>query len=146
MIIDPDDHPKRYSDPSEAFADAARRLRDEVLTDDSVRAVCVMVGPPGSGKSTWVRDSGADKWETVVDGCHADAPKRRALAKRISDAGKRPIAVYMKTPVEECLRRNNKRQPPKRVPSTVIRRQARELEKRPPRRVEGWAEVIEVTP
>jgi predicted kinase len=141
MIIDPDDHPKRYTDSGEAFADASRRLRDEVLADPSVDAVHVMVGPPGSGKSHWASNHSG---RAIVDGCHADAGRRRALAKRIKDAGKRPVAVWVKTPPAECLRRNNKRQPPKRVPRQVIQRQAWELEKRPPRRSEGWAEVIVV--
>ena len=147
MILDPDEHPERYSDPSKAFADVRRRLRDEVLTDPDVRRVHVMVGPPGSGKSTHAkRYEGAYTAAVTIDGCHALAPERRRLARQIRDAGKLPIAVYMRTPLDECLRRNNRRDPPKRVSPSVVRRMARELEIRPPRKVEGWHEVIEVRP
>ena len=141
MIIDPDEHPQRHSEPELAFADAARRLRDEVLVDPEVREVFVMVGPPGSGKSTLARRLGA---VVVLDGCHSNAAKRRALAKQIRDAGKLPIAIWLRTALEECLRRNNRRDPPRRVPPSVVRRMARELEIRPPRRAEGWHEVREV--
>ena len=148
MIIDPDEHPDRHRDPATAFADARRRLRDEVLTDERVRRVYVMIGAPGSGKSTHAKELRRDDFRAderaYVDGCHADAPERRRLARQIRDAGKIPIAVFMRTPLAECLRRNNQREPPRRVPPSTVRRMSFELEKRPPRKVEGWHEVIEV--
>jgi predicted kinase len=152
MIIDPDDHPDRHSTDrakhSEAFADAARRLKN-LLRAPQFKRVYVMVGVAGSGKSTKAKELDQDPNRSlhfIVDGCHTNANLRRALAGRIKDEGKVPIAVHMKTPPAESLRRNNARQPPKRVPSQVIARQHRELEIRPPRRAEGWAEVIEVKP
>ena len=147
MIIDPDEHPERHSNPAAAFADARRRLRDDVLTDENVRRVYVMVGAPGSGKSTYAKRRRGEFREDArayVDGCHADAPERRRLARQIRDAGKIPIAVFMRTPLAECLRRNNQREPPRRVPPSVVRRLSFELDKRPPRKIEGWHEVIEV--
>lgn len=143
MILNPDDHPERWTKPSEAFAHVARTLRDVVLKDPEVKRVMVMVGGPGSGKSTWAKEHDD---EAVLDACHASAKTRRELARRIRAAGKQAIAVWMNTPLEVAIRRNNRRDPPRRVPSETIRRQHRELEKRPPRPVEGWGEVIEVVP
>ena len=145
VILDPDEHEQRYTDPPEAFAHVARTLRDEILPDPSIHTIYVMIGPPGSGKSTWAKENAAPG-SCILDACHAYPPKRKAILGRLKRCGKRAVAVWMRTPLFTCWDQDARRGPPKTVGRTKIGAQYEEIESNPPRLSQGWDEVIEVKP
>ena len=135
----------------------------------------VMVGLPGSGKSTWASQKGlpvhsSDSIRKELYGDEAiqgDGEKVFSILRKriahdlragqdcICDAtnltqrtrkqfaqwpGAKTVAVWVNTPLEECLRRNANRS--RIVPENVIQRMAKNLT--PPHIFEGFAQVIEV--
>lgn len=141
--LNPDHHPDRYINPGEAFAAYARALRDVVLPDASIRTVYVMVGCPGSGKShvaeQMVGSLGPDS--AVLDACHADRAKRRALARKLRRAGKVAVAVYVRTPLDIAQARDSLRPADRRVGLLKIGQQHSALRREPPVPAEGWDRV-----
>lgn len=145
MILCPDDQPERWTNPAEAFAHVARTLRDEVLPDPDITTVFVMVGPPGSGKSTWAQREEQRPIAVTLDACHADPKRRRALVKRIKAAGKRAVAVWMQTPLSVCLARNGDREQHRVVPARKVLEQHVALRRGGgPNMAEGWDDIIRV--
>lgn len=124
----------------EAFAEAARQLRAH-LADPAVRTVIVLVGIPGAGKTTWCAAQPPDDSTVVYDVVNADPKRRAALARRISAAGKVPVAVHLVTPLSLALVRNAERPPWRRVPEAFVRQAAIKLRRDPPKLAEGWARV-----
>lgn len=127
----------------EAWAQAHRALRSE-LADPAVRDVLVMIGCPGSGKSSWLSWQVDVDERVAFDAVNADPARRRALAKRIADAGKHPIAVVVRSPLALCIDRNAARPPDRRVPEAVLRRAWAHLLCWPVMHDEGWLEVWRV--
>lgn len=137
-----DEGPGRYD--AEAVGDAwSLAWRDFAthLQHADVTTVLVPVGPPGSGKSHWVRQQPADSSVLVFDATWCNPARRAGLCKRIRDAGKRPVAVVFTTPLQVCLARNDDRPPGRRVPRGMLERSALQLKRAPVWRREGWAEV-----
>jgi predicted kinase len=148
MLLAPDDllppGPARWTREtvSAAWQTCRRQLR-EALAHPAVERVLVLVGVPGSGKSTWARDH--EQPDVVVfDACWAEPGRRAALAAQIRAAGKVPIAVWVRTPLEVCRERNALRPPDRRVPDVALLRAAVALRHAPPTVAEGWAAVWEV--
>ena len=145
VVIRPDDllpqGPGRWTRETvgQAWAEAHRRLR-AALADPAVLEVVVLIGVPGAGKTTW--SSGQDRPRAVAfDAVFADPRRRAAIARRIVAAGKVATAVYVRTPLGECLRWNADRPAWRRVPEAFMRRVARQLLQWPPRRAEGWTRI-----
>lgn len=140
-----DDGPERYAPEqvrdawSLAWRDFATHLqRPEVTT------VLVPVGPPGAGKTHWLREQPADGSVLVFDATWCDAARRIALVRRVRDAGKTPIAVVFTTHLQVCVARNEERPIGRRVPVGLIQQSAARLRSSPVWRREGWAEVRRV--
>ena len=153
-ILCPDDHPDRWwrGDPAkrgEAFASINRALRDEVLPDPKVRRVIVMVGTAGAGKSTTAAELAKVDWQqgtVIVDACHDTPAARISLVKRIRAAGKMAVAVVLRTPAAECVRRDAERPVGRKVGRQIIERKARELRLHPPTKAEGWSSIVFLDP
>lgn len=128
----------------EAFAACARALRDEVLPDPAIRAVWVLIGVPGAGKTTWVGSQPDDPAVAVYDVVNADRGRRAKLAQRIRAAGKDAVAVHVRTPLSLCLLRQEQRPVWRRVPEAFIRRTALDLRLNPPELAEGWSRIVVV--
>jgi SPP1 gp7 family putative phage head morphogenesis protein len=140
-----DEGPGRYE--AEAVGDAwALAWRDFAthLQHADVTTVLVPVGPPGAGKSHWIRHQPADSAVLVFDATWCNPARRVALCRRIRDAGKRPVAVVYTTPLQVCLARNDDRPNGRKVPRGMLERSALQLKRAPVWRREGWAEVLTV--
>jgi predicted kinase len=146
MIIEPD---QGYYDAGQyvwtperrdaAWEDSFARLR-QALAAGGIRKVILLLGVPGSGKSTHARRADAD--DVVVFDGYFGVRARRARALEIArDAGVPVEAVWIDTPLDECLARNDRRSPDRRVPYEVIRAMAAELTADPPTLAEGFAAV-----
>lgn len=134
---------RTQADVGEAWAEAHRQLR-AALARDTVTTVVVMIGVPGAGKSTWIKMQPHDPRIVVFDAVFADRKRRAAMARRIRRAGKAAVAVWVQTPIDECLRRNALRPEWRRVPEPFIRRVAGQLQAAPPTTTEGWDKVLHI--
>lgn len=105
-------------------------------------ALVLMVGLPGSGKSTWLARH-AEPGRVYFDATLTHRRDRRTLIKL---AGAVPVhAVWLHTPLAECLARNALREGDRRVPDAVIARMAAGLA-HPPDVSEGLVSVLRIEP
>lgn len=131
----------------------------------------VMCGVPGSGKTTYskqiaeehdlirfsfdeMRCFGLESFmrpalealregkSVILDTTNLRINVRAKILQAVADIPCRKVAVYMDTPLEECIRRNANREC--RLPDFVIESAHRSLQ--PPTLDEGWDEVKEVKP
>lgn len=127
----------------EAWKSAHRMLRG-ALANPTITTVMVTVGCPGSGKSTWLAEQPDLEHVAAFDAVWADVARRRAMAKRIADAGREGLAVCVHTPIDTCIARNAARPPARRVPEAFLRRAWADLQRFPVDVAEGWADVWHV--
>jgi predicted kinase len=85
------------------------------------REVVLLMGAPGSGKSTWVAR------EAREDSLYFDAVfdlswKRKPFIRAAREAGIPVRIVWIKTPLETCLQRNAARSEDRRVPEEILRK------------------------
>lgn len=66
------------------------------------------------------------------------------MATKIRAAGKVPIAVWVRAPLDVCRARNALRPPERRVPDVALTRSWLSLRAQPPTVAEGWARVLVV--
>ncbi len=103
----------------------------------------LMVGAQGSGKTTWakalkVREPAAVIFDAILVKRTERAPIL-AVAQRY---GVPAVAVWLRTPLEECLARNAARPPDEVANERGLRNVFAALE--PPEEEEGFAEVVVV--
>lgn len=127
----------------------------------------VMCGVPGSGKTTtakWMAEEhGFERFSfdemrcfrlaefirpametmregksVILDSTNLRVNVRAKILQAVADISCRKVAVYMNTPLEECLRRNANREA--RLPDSVIESIHRSLQ--PPTLDEGWDEIL----
>lgn len=149
MIISPDhfryDADGRY-DPTSAASQRAwastQARAQALLTDPRFRGLTLLVGVPGAGKSTWLTCS-AQHDQVYVDATFLSPASRRPFLDLAANSAKPIRAVFLDTPLEECLRRNAERPQGRRVPESTMFRYFRNLV--PPDLEEGFAEVTRLT-
>jgi len=133
-----------------------RKLVIEALVRPGTAGLTLLMGIPGAGKSTWMKEHGdhlranvPDAVEEFESHVYVDAtfikPEWRAPFIEIAKAAGKPIhIVWLDTPLETCTARNSKRPEGRRVPEEVMEKMAEEMVA--PRWDEGFNKVIHLTP
>lgn len=157
MIICPDNFRTRDDGLYDSSADASERAWNETyaaivgaLVTTPARVV-LLIGLPGSGKSTWAYGrqcylDGETLTEVIVD---ATFSRRIERAPVIQMAAQRRIpvdAVVFLTPLLECMSRNATRSPDRRVPFSAIARMDENLRRDPVLLDEGFRTITAVRP
>ena len=115
----------------------------EAMERDAPSQVIMMVGIPGSGKTTYAR--AVDREGVVVLDSTFVEPERRWQILQIAKAfGVPVVAVWMDTEWDVCARRNEARGEDRRVPLEVMQAMYQRLFDERPREEEGFAEVRRV--
>ena len=124
----------------------------------------LMIGIPGSGKSTFceqhlpnhrlisldllhtrfqeskaLEDALADKVDIVIDNTNVSRAERARFIERGKAAGYRIIGYYLQSKIADCLKRNAQRTGKKRIPDVGVIGRARQLEL--PKYNEGFDEL-----
>lgn len=123
------------ADESHVRAEAISRWRT-ALAQQPIEAVLVC-GAPGSGKSTWLAQH-ARAGVLYYDATLSHQATRRQLIRLAEGAGVSVRIVWMRTPLDVCLRRNAERD--RVTPEALVRQLHRELEACQPR--ERSVEII----
>ena len=147
MIISPDSHLYVGSDyiwtterAAEAWALADRELQ-EACTSGGYKKVVLLVGVPGSGKSTWLSRH-EDPKVVYFDACFSSRFLRQTYLERIRGWGLDPEIIWVRTNLQVCLLRNSRRPPNRKVPLEVIHRMWERLEFSPPAPDECTVKIV----
>jgi len=126
---------------AKAWAQSYLALDDALRATPPPTKVYLMVGPQGSGKSTWVAGQLHAKEHAVFfDAILVKRSERAEILARVKSFA--AVAVWLRTPLEACLARNAARPTDQVVPAQNIRNVFAAVE--PPTLVEGFERVIEV--
>lgn len=128
---------------SDKILTKAKGVWRELLAREDVERAVLLVGPPGSGKSTWLAQN-KEPGTVYFDATNTHKKKRSRLVKAALSAGKPISVVVMTTPLETCQARNAERTQGRRVPQQVVAQMASQLEQDPPSPEEGFASVVRV--
>ena len=119
------------------------RLFREAMEERRFEHVIMMVGIPGSGKSSYAR--AADRENVVVLDSTFVEPERRWQILQMARQYNVPVmAVWMDTEWDVCVQRNAKRPEDRRVPVEVMQAMYQRLFDERPREEEGFGEVRRV--
>ena len=121
---------------SDKIVTKAKGVWRALLVRDDIEQAVLLVGPPGSGKSTWL-EKNKEANTVYFDATNTQKKKRRKLIVAAEKAGKPISAVVFVTPIEVCEERNNTRPPGRRVPGFVVQQMASQVEQEPPTVDEG---------
>ncbi len=121
------------------FQEAYRQLRVEI-SSGACRQVHMMVGPPGSGKSTFSQNLIAPG-NVIFDSAACTRRARGAVLNMGKKYGKPVHAWVLKTVLDTCIIRNSSRNELKKVPNDAIARAWQSLHELPPLMSDGFASI-----
>lgn len=108
---------------------------------EDVESFIIMCGMPGAGKSTYLSKNYSEK--SVYFDATSVAPKRRKhLLQLIKKSKAKKICVYLNTPFNVCIERNNTRTDDRKVPMDVMKRMNDNL--KTPDKSEGFDQIITI--
>jgi predicted kinase len=149
MILEPDqyyyeDGEYRWSPEKRAaaWADCYRKLA-ETLARGAARKVVLLVGLPGSGKSTFARAHDAEDL-VIFDGLFIDRTRRSRVLEIAREANVPVEAVWFDLPLELCRQRNAGRSLDRRIPEDVLSQLHQQLANDPPSLAEGFASLQQI--
>ena len=103
--------------------------------------VYLLVGPQGSGKTTWARARSAEQSVDIYfDAILVKRSERALVLEIVRPFALGAIAVWFQTPLQSCLTRNALRPEDELVSEQAIRNVFNALE--PPSTVEGFEDVL----
>jgi hypothetical protein len=125
LIVSPDSHlmidgkyvwtPERVR---RAWVLAMKEL-EEALSSGKFQGVTLMMGAPGAGKSTWLRENGKEN-RIYFDAVFKNAASRKPLLEMAAKFGVPLNIVFLDTPLQVCLDRNAQRSPDRKVPEETL--------------------------
>ncbi len=137
-VITPERNAEAWKQSYHAFNEALRGATDGTT-------FYVLVGPQGSGKSTWARNLVQNDARAIVfDAILVKRSEREPLLRAASVYPISRIAVWFRTPLETCLARNAARPTDEVVPERAVRNVHAAVE--PPTVSEGFHSIVEVFP
>ena len=156
MIFSPDNHlydlagRYRWTPPraKAAWGKTWHQLEDYLGWCPEPKKVVILMGAPGSGKSTWL-DRNREHGVVYFDACFDLDWKRANLTRRVwrEYPGCPVECVWIDTPAHICKERNAARPADRRVPEHAIDKMVRYISECPPdAEEEGFTRVVRVTP
>lgn len=140
VVISPDRHlyvNGKYSYHDKNVVDAAWRISKEelkkALSQQQQTRIYMLVGPPCSGKSYWVKKPdlypGAFR-STIIDACNLTQAERHKWFRVIEQCKSdyKICAVFFDTPLSTLFSRNNQRPPDKQLSDGEIENKFKSLE------------------
>ena len=107
------------------------------------RRGCILVGPPGSGKSTWLAACASPN-VVYFDATGTKLLERRILLILASVTDSEISAVVFRTPLTICLQRNAERSEDRRIPENVIFQMYLNIMNTPPTLEEGFSKIDDI--
>jgi len=110
---------------------------------DLATKVYVLIGPQGSGKSTWARRKVLEEPRSILfDAILVKRSERSPILAKARERQLSVVAVWFKTPLAVCLARNSARPVDEIAAEQGIRNVYAAVQ--PPSHSEGFAEIVEV--
>lgn len=152
MIISPDS--LRYG--ADGLYDSSREatntawdlaLAQLAMALPSSGGLSLLVGIPGSGKSTWcAKNVHPDSSGIWFDATFTKRSQREPLIQMAAAAGKEVCAYVFLTPILTCIQRNQLRSPDRRVPYHVMSSMLENLRREPVTLDEGFQRITAIRP
>ena len=128
---------------AEAWAKCFAALDAALDAVASSNKVYVLIGPQGSGKSSWARRKATEDSSAIIfDAILVKRSERAPILARTRERGFPAVAVWFRVPLDVCLARNATRPADEIVGEQGIRNVYAAVE--PPNLAEGFADIIEV--
>ena len=148
MIISPDsyllDSDGKYiwspKNVKNAWA-AAQEKWKEFSSKEEFEVLALVIGPPGSGKTTFLSKFENPKW-IYFDATNVAPKRRKHLLSLVKSSKLQKVAIVIDTPAEVCIKRNEERTPDRKVPADVMKRMLDNLKM--PDKSEGFDKIITI--
>lgn len=128
---------------AEAWKQCFELLDAALQSSDVSTKVYLLIGPQGSGKSTWARRKSIEEPHSIFfDAILVKRSERSPILAKARERGVPAVAVWFRTPLADCLARNAARPTDEIAAEQGIRNVYAAVE--PPSHSEGFAEVSEV--
>lgn len=128
---------------AEAWKQCFELLDAALQSSDVSTKIYVLIGPQGSGKSTWARRKNIEESHSIFfDAILVKRSERSPILVKARERGVPALAVWFRTSLADCLARNAARPIDEIAAEQGIRNVYSAVE--PPSHSEGFTEVIEV--